>query len=83
MVISIFTDRFINIQRDFSRGKIETPKCGKSRKVHVSLQLTQTLLDLRHQRKMMWSGMGQGPGMDFPEPRRDPFGFQSLERQGI
>ncbi len=36
-----FHRRFINIQRGFSRGKIETPKSGKSRKVDVSLQLTK------------------------------------------
>jgi integrase len=47
-----FNSRFLTIRRNFSRGKIETPKNGKSRRVDMSLQLTQSLLDLRHQRRV-------------------------------
>lgn len=47
-----FKGRFITVQRNFSRGKIETPKSGKSRRVDMSRQLTDTLQALRHQRKL-------------------------------
>ena len=58
-----FHGRFINIQRGFSRGKIETPKSGKSRRVDMSLQLTETLMGLRHQRKIeaVKEGWGKVP----------------------
>lgn len=44
-----FHGRFINVQRGLSRGRIETPKSGKTRKVDMSLQLTETLMDLKKQ----------------------------------
>ncbi len=47
-----FEGRFINIQRSLSKGKIETPKSGQSRKVDMSQQLTETLLNLKHDRKL-------------------------------
>lgn len=46
-----FNSRFITIQRGMARGKIETPKNGKFRRVDMSKQLTETLLRLRVQRK--------------------------------
>jgi integrase len=58
-----FHGRFINIRRNFSRGRIETPKSGKSRRVDMSLQLKDALLDLRHQRRLeaVRKGWGQVP----------------------
>ncbi|MBL6994182.1 tyrosine-type recombinase/integrase [Desulfobacula sp.] len=47
-----FENRFINIERGFSKGKIETPKSGQSRKVDMSLQLSEVLKRLLHQRKI-------------------------------
>jgi integrase len=47
-----FHGQFIKVQRGFSRGKIETPKNGKSRRVDMSRQLTECLLNLREQRKI-------------------------------
>ena len=47
-----FSGRFIIIERSLSKGKIETPKSGQSRKVDMSQQLTDTLKELRHQRKI-------------------------------
>ena len=38
-----FNGRFINVQRSISRGKVTTPKNGKTRRVDMSLQLTNTL----------------------------------------
>ena len=38
-----FNGRFIDVQRSISRGKVTTPKNGKTRRVDMSLQLTNTL----------------------------------------
>lgn len=59
-----FNSRFITVQRSITnRGKIETPKNDKSRRVDMSKQLAQTLLDLKHQRKLetVKKGWGQMP----------------------
>ena len=45
-----FNGRFITIQRGRSKSRTETPKNGKSRKVDMSLQLKDTLLQLKRQR---------------------------------
>lgn len=47
-----FHGRFITIQRNFSRGKIETPKNGKPRKVDMSQQLAEVLKSHKHQKKL-------------------------------
>ena len=41
-----FNGRFIDVQRNLSRGKITTPKNGKSRRVDMSNRLTAILNDL-------------------------------------
>src|SRR5262245_56754879 len=41
-----FNGRFIDVQRNFSRGKITTPKNGKTRRVDMSSQLAGVLADL-------------------------------------
>lgn len=46
-----FHGRFIKVQRSFSRGKLDTPKGGKSRRVDMSNQLTETLKNLLKQAK--------------------------------
>jgi len=38
-----FNGRFINVERSIYRGKVTTPKNGKTRRVDMSLQLTNTL----------------------------------------
>ncbi len=47
-----FEKRFITIERSFSKGRIETPKNGQSRKLDMSQQLANTLNELKHQRKI-------------------------------
>lgn len=42
-----FKGRFINVQRSYRKGRIETPKNGKSRSVDMSAQLTQTLVEFK------------------------------------
>ena len=46
-----FNSRFIHVQRSLSKGKISTPKNGKGRHVDMSLQLTETLWRLKHERE--------------------------------
>ncbi len=45
-----FDGRFINIERTFTKGRLGTPKNGKSRKVDMSWQLRDTLLALKKSR---------------------------------
>lgn len=45
-----FNSRFITIQRGRSKSRTETPKNGKSRRIDMSRQLTETLFELKHQR---------------------------------
>ena len=47
-----FKGRFITIERSLSKGRVETPKNGQSRKVDMSQQLTNTLRELKHHRKV-------------------------------
>jgi len=46
-----FNSRFVTIQRGLSRGSVETPKSGKSRRVDMSRQLCEVLKDLLKHRK--------------------------------
>jgi integrase len=42
-----FNGRFIEVQRQYSKGNFSLPKSGKSRRVDMSPQLTETLLSYR------------------------------------
>ncbi|SLM29779.1 Integrase family protein [Desulfamplus magnetovallimortis] len=77
-----FDDRFINIQRGFSKGKIETPKSGQSRKVDMSLQLTATLKELSHQRKIdtLKNGWKSVPEWVFVKSNGNPFHESYMRR---
>lgn len=55
-----FNGRFINVQRALSRSKIETPKNGKTRRVDMSKQLAETLIELRQQRRIVAVKKGWG-----------------------
>ena len=46
-----FNGRFINVERNLSRGKITRPKNGKTRKVDMSNQLATVLKDLLSKRR--------------------------------
>ncbi len=69
-----FHERFITISRNFSRGKIETPKNDKSRRVDMSTQLTEALLDHKHRMKMeaVKRGWGQIPQWVFTSEAGTP-----------
>lgn len=45
-----FNGRFINVQRTYSKGRLGTPKNGKSRTVDMSYQLKDALLALKEKR---------------------------------
>jgi integrase len=42
-----FAGRFIEVKRQYSKGRVSTPKNGKSRRVDMSSQLCGTLTDLQ------------------------------------
>ena len=69
-----FNGRFITVQRGMSRGKIEAPKNGKSRRVDMSRHLTETLLELRKQRRVddFRKGLGEGPEWIFASGTQKP-----------
>ncbi len=57
-----FRDRFIEVRRTYSKGKLQTPKSGKWRRVDMSLQLTERLEALQRERRKEtlqhgWRGM--------------------------
>ncbi len=70
-----FENRFINIERGFSKGKIETPKSGQSRKVDMSLQLSEVLKRLLHQRKIdtLKNGWSSMPEWVFIKDNGNPY----------
>lgn len=47
-----FRGRFIEVRRNCARGKLTTPKNGKTRRVDMSLELTQTLRNLHVEREL-------------------------------
>ncbi|HUU40177.1 MAG TPA: site-specific integrase [Desulfatiglandales bacterium] len=58
-----FNSRFIHVQRGLSRGRIELPKNGKTRKVDMSQQLTQALKThlVESKKKGLALGLGDTP----------------------
>lgn len=77
-----FDNRLIHIQRGFSKGKIETPKSGQSRKVDMSLQLTDVLQELLHQRKVdtLKNGWEKMPEWVFIKKDGNPYRESHLRR---
>lgn len=69
-----FNNRFISVTRSFSRGELGTPKSGKSRRVDMSSQLTETLRDFKHIRKeeAVRKGWGEIPEWVFITGRGTP-----------
>lgn len=58
-----FAGRFIDVKRSIVRGSISTPKSGKSRRVDMSLQLTEALRrhSLESKKKALALGLGSTP----------------------
>ena len=53
-----YHNRFIEVQRNYSRGRICTPKSGESRRVDMSLELTRTFRDLYTERQLQAAANG-------------------------
>ena len=51
-----FHGRFILLQRNYVKGRLDTPKNGKCRHVDMSLQLAETLWRLKHERETQFKG---------------------------
>jgi integrase len=58
-----FNGRFINVQRGLSRKRIETPKNGRTRRVDMSLQLTEAMKAhrIKSKEKGLALGLGDAP----------------------
>jgi integrase len=77
-----FKGRFINIERSLSKGRIETPKSGLARKVDMSQQLTDTLRELKHHRKIetLKRGWARMPEWVFVSLNGEPYHESYLRR---
>jgi len=53
-----FHGRFIEVQRNYARRRISTPKSGESRRVDMSLELAQALKDLSIERQLETAANG-------------------------
>jgi len=88
-----FERRFITIERGLSKGKLETPKNGQSRKVDMSKQLASTLKDLHHHRKIetLHRGLKKMPEWVFVNMFGKPYHeshprrtfYKALEKAGL
>jgi integrase len=69
-----FHGRFADVQRTFSNGRLSTPKNNRSRRVDLSLQLTETLKALLVERKKdtLREGWGEVPPWVFISQERTP-----------
>ena len=77
-----FKGRFITIERSLSKGRIETPKNGQSRKVDMSQQLTNTLRELKHHRKVetLKRGWARMPEWVFVTMNGEPYHESYIRR---
>ena len=89
-----FSSRFIRVSKWLVRGKISTPKSGKSRRVDMSLQLTETLKahKLASKKKGLALGLGNLPEYVFTNEKGKPIDKniwrrrvfkKTLERAGL
>jgi integrase len=62
-----FNSRFIEVKQSIVRGKLSTPKSGKTRRVDMSVQLTEALKDheLESKKKGFALGLGDAPEFVF------------------
>jgi integrase len=69
-----FSGRFINVSRSLVRGRISTPKSGKSRRVDMSQQLTDALKhhQLDSKKKGLALGLGDIPTYVFTDRSGGP-----------
>jgi integrase len=77
-----FKGRFITIERSLSKGRLETPKNGQSRKVDMSQQLANTLRELKHHRKVetLKRGWARMPEWVFVTKNGEPYHESYIRR---
>lgn len=77
-----FKGRFITIERSLSKGRVETPKNGQDRKVDMSQQLTNTLRELKHHRKVetLKRGWARMPEWVFVTMNGEPYHESYIRR---
>lgn len=74
-----FNGRFINIERTFSRGRITSPKNGKSRPVDMSWQLKDALFELKKKRVVV--SINEGSDWVFANDKGNPIDANNWRRR--
>jgi integrase len=88
-----FNGSFIEVRRAIVRGKVTTPKNGKTRRIDMSQQLSEVLKRLKLQRRQEWLAIGSempervffmasGADIDLSGFRRRVF-YKCLEKAGL
>jgi integrase len=78
-----FNDRFIEVRRSIVRGRITTPKNGKSRRVDMSLQLADVLRAHLHETKKetLKKGWKEPPQWLFYNDKGEPLDPNNLRKR--
>jgi integrase len=78
-----FAGRFIEVRRGFAKGRMETTKSGKQRRVDMSLQLTQVLKahELESKKKGLTLGLGDLPEYVFTNKKGVPMDKDNWRRR--
>ena len=89
-----YNGRFIDVQRNYTRGRISTPKSGDSRRVDMSRELMQALKDLYTERQLEavangwasvpeWVFCNEMGGLLHPDHLRKQVFYKLLRRSGL
>jgi len=88
-----FNQRFIQVSRNYTHWKLTTPKSGESRRVDMSLELTQVLKDLKLERQINagasgttvppWVFCNEHGGLLHPHNLRDRIFYGLLKKAGL
>jgi integrase len=89
-----FHGRFVEVQRNYARGQITTPKNGESRRVDMSKELTQALRHLQTERQLeaaangwtelpRWVFSNEAGGLIDPDNLRKRVFAQLLKASGL
>jgi len=88
-----FIGRFIQVSRNYTHWKLTTPKSGESRRVDMSLELTQVLKDLKLERQINagasgidippWVFCNEKGGLLHPHNLRDRIFYGLLKKAGL
>lgn len=78
-----FNSRFIDVKRTLVKGRIETPKSGKYRRVDMSRQLTEVLKahQLESKKRGLMLGIGALPEYVFTNKQSNPIDVDNWRRR--